>query len=107
MGSSRRRQIGFSVSATYVISGDGGQAAEDMAAARLIDALITDPDTDPSPFIDAAEASNAANELRRGLELGYLGVDKKDISICLDVDRFDFCLAAAQGSNGIVLQPVG
>jgi 2-phosphosulfolactate phosphatase len=92
-------------SVTYVISGEDGQAAEDMAAARFIDALLTDPDTDPSPFIEAAGASSAANELRKGLELGYLGVDKEDISICLDVDRFDFCLAAAPGPNGMVLRP--
>ncbi|MEM7364388.1 MAG: 2-phosphosulfolactate phosphatase [Pseudomonadota bacterium] len=97
------RELGQSV--TYVISGEDGQAIEDMAAAQFIDALLTDPNTDPSPFIEAAGASNAANELRKGLELGYLGVDKKDISICLDVDRFDFCLVAVPGPNGMVLRP--
>ena len=80
---------------------------EDLAAARFIDALVADPKTDPAPFIQLANESNAAKALRKGVELGYVGVHPADIEICLDVDRLDFCLAASVGPRGVTLLPLG
>ena len=89
---------------TYVISGDEGRAAEDLAAARLINALVLDPSADAAPFVEAAARSDAARDLRRGLELGYAGVSDRDLEICFDVDRLDFCLTAVVGAGGVVLR---
>ena len=84
-----------------MISGEDGCASEDMAAALYIDALIDNTNVDPTPFVEAANQSKAANEIRKGLSLVYTGVDFKDISICLDVDKFDFCLIASPSSSGV------
>ncbi len=53
----------------------------------------------------AAGRSKAAHDLRTGLKLGYTGVDPHDISLCLEVDKFDFCLEASQGPLCVTLRP--
>lgn len=89
---------------TYVISGDSGNATEDRAAALFIDALVSNPEADSAPFVRAVRESKAADDLRRGIELGYVGVDASDIEICVDVDLLDFCLVASKGELGMTLR---
>ncbi len=92
------------VAPTFVISGEDGAAAEDLAAARFIDALMANPATDPAPFLQAARDSGAADELRAGVARGYAGVDAADIGICLEVDRVNFCLLASHEPLGVTLR---
>ena len=91
---------------TYVISGEDGTAEEDLSCARFIDALVSKPETDPAPFLRAANESPAAEDLRIGVDRGYEGIDPQDVEICLDVDRLNFCLVASTEDLGIVLRQV-
>lgn len=93
-----------SVEATYMISGQDGEAAEDLAAARFIDRLIADPQTDPAPFLREADASPAAAELREGVMRGYTGVHADDVALCLRVDVVDFACVAVLESDGLVVR---
>ncbi len=92
-----------SMDPTFVISGADGNAAEDLAAAQFIEALISNPQADPARYVEAARHAEAAADLRTGLERGYAGVDTADIDICLDVDRLDFCLLGTPEPRGVAL----
>jgi 2-phosphosulfolactate phosphatase len=87
---------------TFVITGDGGQADEDLACAEHIAACIDDPDADPGPQL--RRAAQAGERLRRAVELGYAGVHPDDVDLCLDVDRFDFAMRAVDEDGLLTLR---
>ncbi len=87
---------------TFVITGDGGRAEEDLACAEHIAACVADPGTDPGPALERASA--AASRLRRGIELGYPGIHPDDVDLCLQADRFDFAMRAADEDGLLTLR---
>jgi 2-phosphosulfolactate phosphatase len=72
---------------------------EDTALAEyLVERLRGDADA--TDYVRRAEASPAAAELRqRGPDPAYPGVHAADLTLCLDVDRFEFALAAVPDGN--------
>ncbi|OPF81409.1 2-phosphosulfolactate phosphatase [Streptomyces antioxidans] len=80
--------------ATFVITGDGGLADEDLACAQYIAELTRDPNADPAPYLHRAAASTAAEDLADGLRHGYQGIHAEDIALCLEANRFPFAMTA-------------
>jgi 2-phosphosulfolactate phosphatase len=89
-------------SLTFVITGRDGRAEEDLACAEHIAALLDDPGADPAPAL--GRAAGAAGRLRRAVELGYAGVHPDDVELCLQVDRFDFAMRAADEDGLLTLR---
>ena len=89
---------------TYVITGDGGTADEDVACAELIHALVTRT-RPPGDTIERVHHSRAAEGLRRGIASGFAGVDEADIHLACDIDRFDFALAVSHREGHLELLP--
>jgi 2-phosphosulfolactate phosphatase len=87
---------------TFVITGRDGRAEEDLACAEHIAALVDDPGADPAPALRRAAA--AAGRLRRAVELGYAGVHRDDVELCLLVDRFDFAMRAREEQGLLTLR---
>ena len=85
----------------YVITGDEGQAEEDRACAEYIAALVEDPMTDAAPFVERAAASDGALELAHRVADRIQGVDVGDLAACLEANRFDFVMKAAD-ENGLL-----
>ncbi len=88
---------------TYVITGEGGRAEEDLACAQYIARRATDGGpTDPAPFLHRAATSRAATELAQGLRAGS---HPDDLALCLDFDRFPFPLLATSEPPLLTLRP--
>lgn len=90
---------------SFVISGAGGTAEEDLACAELIAARIEDPGVAADPFINRAHASDAADKLRRLAGPDHPGVDADDVPLCLQVDRMDFSMEARAELGRLTLRP--
>ncbi|MDT0343487.1 2-phosphosulfolactate phosphatase [Streptomyces litchfieldiae] len=91
---------------TFVVTGEGGRAAEDLACARYIAGRVTGAAGDPAPFLDLARGSAAAANLTEGVRRGHRGVHPDDVELCLAVDTFPFAMAAAREGAHLVLRPV-
>lgn len=89
---------------TFVITGDGGTAAEDVACADYITVLLDAPDTEPDRFLDQAASSKTAAALGNAVQVGYPGVHADDVGICLDADRFSFAMVAQDEGVAITLR---
>jgi 2-phosphosulfolactate phosphatase len=87
---------------TFVITGDGGRADEDLACAEYIAACVDDPVADPGPHL--RRAGPAGDRLRRGMELGHRGIHRDDVDLCLQVDRFDFAMRATDEDGLLTLR---
>jgi 2-phosphosulfolactate phosphatase len=87
---------------TFVITGQGGQAEEDLSCAEHIAACLDDPGAEPGPQL--RRAARAGARLRRGVELGYPGIHRDDVDLCLQVDRFDFAMRAADEDGLLTLR---
>ncbi|MFJ3306572.1 2-phosphosulfolactate phosphatase [Streptomyces sp. NPDC086549] len=91
---------------TFVVTGDGGRAEEDLACAQYIAARAVSGPTDPAPFVGRARRSDAAARLADGVRRGWGGVHPEDVDLCLEVDTFPFAMAAAREDGRLVLRPV-
>ncbi|ARP70755.1 2-phosphosulfolactate phosphatase [Streptomyces pluripotens] len=91
---------------TFVITGDDGQAAEDLACAEYIGQRLAGVDAEAAPFLHRARTSWAATDLDDGVRRGYQGVHPDDVDLCLQVDRFPFTMVASQEDSLTVLRPV-
>ncbi|WP_330334327.1 2-phosphosulfolactate phosphatase [Streptomyces sp. NBC_00536] len=103
-----------SESVTFVVTGEDGQAEEDLACAQYIARRATgkgagtgndagtDAGTDAAEFLRRAGASRAAAELAEGVRQG---VHPDDIALCLELDRFSFAMVAAVEDALMVLRP--
>lgn len=89
-------------SVTFVVTGEDGQAEEDLACAQYIARRVTEPAADAAGFLRRAAGSRAASELAQGVRQG---AHRDDIALCLELDRFPFAMAAAQEGSLMVLRP--
>ncbi|MER6956384.1 2-phosphosulfolactate phosphatase [Streptomyces sp. NPDC000618] len=91
-------------SVTFVVTGEEGQADEDLACAQYIARRATEAETDAAAFLRRAGESRAASELAEGVRQG---VHPDDVALCLELDRFPFAMAATLEGSLMVLRPVG
>ncbi|MGW7175739.1 2-phosphosulfolactate phosphatase [Streptomyces xanthophaeus] len=89
-------------SVTFVVTGEGGQADEDLACAQYIARRVTEADTDPAEFLRRGAESRAASELLQGVRQG---VHPDDVALCLEIDRFPFAMVATSEGPLMVLRP--
>ncbi|MFI8791520.1 2-phosphosulfolactate phosphatase [Streptomyces sp. NPDC055105] len=88
-------------SVTFVVTGEDGQADEDLACAQYIARRATGAGTDAAEFLRRAGESRAAAELAEGVRLG---VHPDDVALCLELDRFPFAMVAALEDSLMVLR---
>ncbi|MFF5020085.1 2-phosphosulfolactate phosphatase [Streptomyces sp. NPDC001165] len=89
-------------SVTFVVTGEDGQADEDLACAQYIARRATEAETDAAEFLRRAAESRAAAELAEGVRRG---VHPDDVALCLELDRFPFAMVAAPEDSLMVLRP--
>ncbi|MFE3183448.1 2-phosphosulfolactate phosphatase [Streptomyces violascens] len=87
---------------TFVVTGENGQADEDLACAQYIACRAAEAGADAAEFLHRAAKSRAAAELAEGVREG---VHPDDIALCLEVDRFSFAMVAALEDSLMVLRP--
>ncbi|MFD5917974.1 2-phosphosulfolactate phosphatase [Kitasatospora sp. NPDC058201] len=89
-------------SVTFVVTGEDGQADEDLACAQYIArrAVEAGP-TDAAEFLRRGAASRAAAELTEGVRQG---VHPDDVELCLELDRFPFAMVATSEGPLMVLR---
>lgn len=87
---------------TFVVTGEDGQADEDLACAQYIARRATEARTDVAEYLRRAADSRAAAELAEGVRQG---VHPDDVALCLEVDRFPFAMVAASEGALMVLRP--
>jgi 2-phosphosulfolactate phosphatase len=96
-------------SVTFVVTGEDGQADEDLACAQYIARVAADGGAgagiDAAAFLGRAAASRAATRLTAEARRGSRGVHPDDVSLCLDLDRFPFAMVAAAEDPLLVLRP--
>lgn len=93
---------------TFVVTGDGGRAEEDLACAEYavyIADRVPAADADPAPYLERARRSDAAARLADGVRRGWTGVHPEDAAMCLEADTFPFAMAAARLDGHLVLRP--
>ncbi|MGW3937304.1 2-phosphosulfolactate phosphatase [Streptomyces phaeochromogenes] len=88
-------------SVTFVVTGEDGQADEDLACAQYIARRATEPGTDAAEFLRRAAQSRAAAELAQGVRQG---VHADDVALCLELDRFPFAMVATLEDSLMVLR---
>ncbi|MFF9684965.1 2-phosphosulfolactate phosphatase [Streptomyces sp. NPDC014623] len=89
-------------SVTFVVTGEDGQAEEDLACAQYIARRTTGAGTDAAEYVHRAAGSRAASELADGVRRG---AHPDDVALCLEVDRFPFAMVAATEGSLMVLRP--
>ena len=87
---------------TFVVTGEDGQADEDLACAQYIARRVTEAGTDAAEFLRRAGESRAAAELAEGVRQG---VHPDDVALCLELDRFSFAMVAALEDSLMVVRP--
>ncbi|MET9463775.1 2-phosphosulfolactate phosphatase [Streptomyces sp. NPDC006544] len=87
---------------TFVVTGEDGQAEEDLACAHYIARRATGAATDSAEFLRRAAGSRAAAELTEGVRQG---VHPDDVALCLEIDRFPFAMVATSEGSLMVLRP--
>ncbi|MFB8272529.1 2-phosphosulfolactate phosphatase [Streptomyces sp. NPDC055955] len=88
-------------SVTFVVTGEDGQADEDLACAQYIARRATEVGTDATEFLRRAGESRAAAELAEGVRQG---VHPDDVALCLELDRFPFAMVASLEDSLMVLR---
>ncbi|MFF3707808.1 2-phosphosulfolactate phosphatase [Streptomyces phaeochromogenes] len=88
-------------SVTFVVTGEDGQADEDLACAQYIARRAIEPGTDAAEFLRRAAQSRAAAELAQGVRQG---VHADDVALCLELDRFPFAMVATLEDSLMVLR---
>jgi 2-phosphosulfolactate phosphatase len=92
-------------SVTFVVTGEDGQADEDLACAEYIARGAAGAATDASVFLRRAAMSRAAARLAEDARRGFQGVHPDDVALCLELDRFAFAMVAAPEDSLLVLRP--
>ena len=89
-------------SVTFVVTGEDGQADEDLACAQYIARRATGAGADGAGFLRRASESRAAAELTEGVRQG---VHPDDVALCLELDRFPFAMVATLEGSLMTLRP--
>ncbi|GGY20777.1 2-phosphosulfolactate phosphatase [Streptomyces djakartensis] len=90
-------------SVTFVVTGEGGRAEEDLACAQYIARRVTEAEVDATEFLRRAGGSRAAAELAEGVRRG---VHPDDVGLCLELDRFPFAMVGRlEESSLLVIRP--
>ena len=87
---------------TFVVTGEDGRAEEDLACAQYIAQRAAGVRTDAASHVRRAERSRAATELRTNLRQGS---HPDDVTLCLELDRFAFAMAATVRDALMVVRP--
>ncbi|MFD5321941.1 2-phosphosulfolactate phosphatase [Streptomyces sp. NPDC127098] len=87
---------------TFVVTGEDGQADEDLACAQYIARQATADGTEAAGYLRRAAGSRAAAELSEGARQG---VHPDDVALCLELDRFPFAMVATLEDSLMVLRP--
>ena len=90
---------------TFVVTGEEGQADEDLACAQYIAGSAAGAGTDATTFLDRAAMSRGAARLTAGADGGVDGIHRDDLALCLELDRFPFAMVAAAEDSLMVLRP--
>lgn len=88
---------------TFVVTGEGGRADEDLACAEYIAQSMTGGDVGAAPYLHRARTSRAAADLAGGLRSGQ---HPDDVGLCLEIDRFPFAMMAHQEGTLTALRRV-
>ncbi|MYS91305.1 MULTISPECIES: 2-phosphosulfolactate phosphatase [Streptomyces] len=88
---------------TFVVTGEGGRAEEDLACVEYIGRCMAGDDVEAAPYLHRARNSRAAVDLAAGLRSGY---HPDDVDLCLEIDRFPFAMLARREESLMVLRPV-
>lgn len=88
-------------SATFVVTGEEGNAEEDLACAQYIAGMVG-ARMDAAEFLQRAADSRAAAELAQGVRGG---AHPDDVALCLELDRFSFAMVATLEDSLMVLRP--
>lgn len=88
---------------TFVVTGGGGRAEEDLACAEYIARRAGEGAVDAGPYLRRADASRSAAELRQGVREGST---PEDVALCLEPDRFPFAMVAGAEDSLMVLRRV-
>ncbi|MFJ3583094.1 2-phosphosulfolactate phosphatase [Streptomyces sp. NPDC090127] len=89
-------------SVTFVVTGEDGQAEEDLACAQYIARRAVETGTDAAEYLRRAGESRAATELTEGVRQG---AHPDDVALCLELDRFPFAMVAGLEDALMVLRP--
>jgi 2-phosphosulfolactate phosphatase len=89
-------------SVTFVVTGEDGNADEDLACAQYIARRAAGAGTDAAEFLRRAGESRAATELAEGVRQG---AHPDDVALCLELDRFPFAMVATMEDSLMVLRP--
>ncbi|MER5307408.1 2-phosphosulfolactate phosphatase [Streptomyces sp. NPDC002773] len=87
---------------TFVVTGEDGQADEDLACAQYIARRAAGAATDAAGFLRRGAESRAATELAEGVRQG---AHPDDVALCLELDRFPFAMVATSEGSLMVLRP--
>jgi 2-phosphosulfolactate phosphatase len=90
---------------TFVVTGEDGQADEDLACAQYIARRAGGARPDAATFLRRAAASRGAARLTEGASHGLQGIHRDDLALCLELDRFPFAMVAAPEDSLMVLRP--
>lgn len=90
---------------TFVVTGEDGQADEDLACAQYIARRAGGAGADAAAFLRRAAASRGAARLTEGASRGLQGIHRDDLALCLELDRFPFAMVAAPEDSLMVLRP--
>ena len=90
---------------TFVVTGEDGQADEDLACAQYIAGRAAGAGTDAAAFLHRAAVSRGAVRLTEGADRGVDGIHRDDLALCLELDRFPFAMVAAAEDSLMVLRP--
>jgi 2-phosphosulfolactate phosphatase len=100
----RLLRAGTHDSVMFVVTGEDGEADEDLACAQYIARSAAGPVADAGPFLRRAAESRAAARLTADVRRGFEGVHPDDVELCLEVDRFPFAMVAVQEGPMLVLR---
>jgi 2-phosphosulfolactate phosphatase len=89
-------------SVTFVVTGEEGQAEEDLACAQYIARRAHDAGADAAGFLRRAGESRAAAELAQGVREG---AHPDDVALCLELDRFPFAMVATLEDSLMTVRP--
>ncbi|WP_066364892.1 2-phosphosulfolactate phosphatase [Herbidospora mongoliensis] len=89
-------------SVTFVVTGEDGEAEEDLACAQYIARRAIGAETDAAEFLHRARTSRAAAELTEGVRQG---THPDDVALCLELDAFPFAMVAGSEDSLMVLRP--